>query len=282
MGRYVDELERQGLCVVPPEVTGLTQDRVSRMVDLLLERARTMIACDFSVNEGPDAELEYDPDAEPVGIVARTGSRPEQLVVQRLTSYHREFRDLAVNPVAIALVRHMIGENRTRFSSNQSFIKWSGTFGYGRSLGMHTDQSALPLPWGASAFNANTNWCLTDYSMEGGALAYIPASHLRNRKPAPGDVQKDAVPVEAKAGSLIVFHGATWHGAYPRLISGLRITVANFYRHLMVTPQEDFRNSVDRGLANDCCNPELFRELAGFNDLFPYSRQLRPIRVVDR
>ena len=278
--RYVKELEENGLTIVPPEVTRMTGERVGKLIDLLLQRASEMVGCNFTVGGGPDSELEYDPDAEPVGIVVRTGTRPEQLIVQQLTGYHRMFRDLAVNPVAVALVRHMIGENRTRFSSCQSFLKWEGTFGYGKTLGIHADQTALPLPWGSSAFNANTNWCLTDYTRDGGSLAYVPGSHLRNSRPDKFNAASEAVPVEAGAGSLIVFHGATWHGAYPRKMPGMRVSVATLYRHLMVTPQEDMRHSMDRKLADDCCNPELFRELAGFNDLFPYSRQLRPLRTV--
>lgn len=32
----------------------------------------------------------------------------------------------------------------------------------------------------------------------------------------------------------------------------------NLYRHVMVTPDEDMRHSLDRRLADHCCNPELF------------------------
>lgn len=56
--------------------------------------------------------------------------------------------------------------------------------------------------------------------------------------------------------------------------------MTNLYRHFMVTPHEDLRHSLDRRLADDCRNPELFRELAGFNDGFPYVRQRKPVRVV--
>jgi ectoine hydroxylase-related dioxygenase (phytanoyl-CoA dioxygenase family) len=91
-----------------------------------------------------------------------------------------------------------------------------------------------------------------------------------------------AVPVEAPKGSIIVFHGATWHGAFPRKIPGMRISIANYYRHLMVTSQEDFRNSFDQRLAEDCADPELFKVLSGFDDEFPYAQASQPIpRVVD-
>ena len=276
---YVAELGDRGLCVVPREVCGFSASTVGRLTELTLRRATEFVGCGFTLEHGPDAVLEYHPDAEPVNIVARTGDRPNQVVIQQLASYHRAFRDLAVHPVAVALVRHLIGEARTRFSHHQSFVKWQNDRGYGSTLGMHADQTALPGPWGGRAFVANATWCLTDYTREGGALAYVPGSHLRDVKPG-AEAVREAVPVEAEAGSLIVFHGATWHGAYPRTIPGLRLSVTNLYRHLMIAPQENLRHSLDRSLGDDCCNPELFRELAGFNDGFPYVKQRQPVRVV--
>ena len=277
---YVAELEVNGLTVVPPEVNGLSASAVRSLAELLLRRATEFVGCGFTLERGPDAALEYHPGAEPVNIVVRTGDRPSQVFIQQLASYHRAFRDLAVHPVAVALVRHLIGEPRTRFSHHQSIIKWRNETGYGAMLGLHADQTALPEPWGRTAFVANATWCLTDYTREGGALAYVPGSHLREGKPEGGEAALEAVPVEAEAGSLIVFHGATWHGAYPRSIPGLRLCVTNLYRHLMVTALEDLRHSLDRSLANDCRNPELFRELAGFNDGFPYVTQRQPVRAV--
>ena len=282
LGSHVAELANSGLSVVPPEVTGFSAPSVPSLAELLLRRATEFVGCGFTLERGPDAVLEYHPDAEPVNIVARRGDRPFQVVIQQLASYHRAFRDLAVHPVAVALVRHLIGEARTRFSHHQSFIKWRDESGYDydSTLGLHADQTAVPGPWGRTAFVANATWCLTDYTLEGGALAYVPGSHLRDGKPEGAEAALEAVPVEAEAGSLIVFHGATWHGAYPRTIPGLRLCVTNLYRHLMVTPHEDLRHSLDRSLADDCRNPELFRELAGFNDGFPYVTQRRPVRVV--
>ena len=128
---------------------------------------------------------------------------------------------------------------------------------------------------------ANSNWCLTDYTLDGGALAYVPGSHRLNAKPAAADAGR-AVAVEAEKGSAIVFHGATWHGAFPRKESGMRISIANYYRHVMVTSQEDLKNGFRQELADDCADPALFKELAGFDDEFPYRSQSQPTpRVVE-
>ena len=53
-----------------------------------------------------------------------------------------------------------------------------------------------------------------------------------------GELEKGvekAVPVICPKGSMIVFHGKTWHGAFPRQKDGLRLTIANFWRHTSVS-----------------------------------------------
>ena len=72
---------------------------------------------------------------------------------------------------------------------------------------------------------------------------------------------------------MIVFHGATWYGAFPRQIPGLRLSVANYYRQPHVLPQEDIHGKFPRELAEDCADPGLFKQLASFNDRFPYAQQ---------
>ncbi|HIG44782.1 MAG TPA: hypothetical protein EYQ14_30230 [Gammaproteobacteria bacterium] len=267
---YVLQLEIDGLAVVPVEAHGVPLEAFDELEKLLLDRAATLVGCKFSVDRGPHLPLEFQSEVGTLASISEDRGEPSQFLIQQLSSLDRRFRDLAVNPAAVALIRHMIGPKATRFSSHNSFIKWQGDYGYGSSLGLHADQMAMPMPWGRAALTANTNWCLSDYTLEGGALAYVPGSHRSVSPPSfPGATQK-AVPVEAPRGSMIIFHGATWHGAFPRKIPGMRISIANYYRHMMVTSQEDIQGKFDRELANDCCNPELFRELAGFSDRFPY------------
>jgi hypothetical protein len=274
---YVLELELDGLTVVPPDVHGFGIDRVDHMVDLLLERAEAMIGCAFSLDEGPLSELEFSEGSETLSRFSEERGQPSQFLIQQLAHHDRVFRDLAVNPVAVALIRHMIGPVAARFSSHNSFVKWQGDYGYGSSLGLHADQTAVPLPWGRGALTANTNWCLTDYTFEGGALAYVPGSHRKGTRPVQPAAAKKAVPVEAPKGSVIVFHGATWHGAFPRTVPGMRISVANYYRHMMITSQEDIKGGLAPELADDCDDPDLFRELAGFGDAFPYIAPTQPV-----
>ncbi|MBM37218.1 MAG: hypothetical protein CL460_08620 [Acidimicrobiaceae bacterium] len=270
---FVLQLEVDGLCVVPPEKTGIEPETIRAIGEQLLLEAEEIVGCGFSLNKGPEAPLTMSADENVLARFSGDHGEPTQFLVQQLCARNRLFRNLAINPVAVALIRHLIGQNATRFSSHNAFIKWQGEFGYGRNLGLHCDQMAVPRPWGRNALTANTNWCITDYSRDGGAMAYVPGSHRRMEPPRFPEAVELAVPVEAPAGSLIVFHGATWHGAFPRLTEGMRLSIANYFRHYMVLPQDDIKNLFPQELADDCDDPEMFKFLAGFADEFPYSHQ---------
>ena len=271
--QFVLQLEVDGLCVVPPERTGVAPETINAIAEQLLSEAQEVVGCEFDLNEGPKAELTMSADENVIAQFSGDRGEPTQFLVQQLCARDRLFRDLAINPVGVALIRHLIGQNATRFSSHNAFIKWQGEFGYGQNLGLHCDQMAVPRPWGRNALTANTNWCITDYSLDGGALAYVPGSHRRMEPPRFPEAVELAVPVEATAGSLIVFHGATWHGAFPRLTEGMRLSIANYFRHYMVLPQDDIKNLFPQELAEDCDDPDMFKFLAGFADEFPYSQQ---------
>jgi hypothetical protein len=276
---YVLDLELNGVTVVPPEVHGVGKDKIDELVRLILAQAKVLTGCEFDLEKGPLSDLEFpvDAEAELSRLSPEDAGEPSQFLIQQLGRLHRAFRDLAINPVAVALIGHMIGREEMRFSSHNTFVKWQGEYGYGSNLGLHADQGQTPRPWGATARTANTNWCLTDYTLEGGSFACVPGSNRSLRHPDFPNAVKGAVPIECPKGSCIVFHGATWHGAFPRKIPGMRLSVANYYRHVAVTSQEDFHGTFPQELADDCDNPELFKKLAGFADKFPYASQTQPI-----
>ena len=278
LSQYTEKLDEQGYAVVPPVVTGVSTAMIDELVQRLLDKSEALVGCKFSVEEGPERPLDYGGFR---GFLERiSGAEPSQFQLMRLCTYHRVFRDLAVNPVATALIDHLFGagddaaRSPARFSSHNCFVKWAGE-GYGESLGLHADQAGMPLPWGDNALNANCNWCLTDYTRDGGAFACVPGSHRRKRQPQLLEGVADAIAVECPRGSLIVFHGALWHGAFPKKTPGLRLTLAYFYRHMAILPQDDIPNHFPRALADDCVDPGLFKRLAGFGS--PYRSQVYPL-----
>ena len=275
---FVDELAHQGLTIVPPEVTGVTDDLIDRCVEVLLDQFEQQTGARISLEAGPLDPLEW-PVAGGRAQFSEKGAEPSQTLLQQLLKFDRCFRDLAVNPVVDAIVDQMIGAGSRdrkparRLSSANSFIKWRGDFGYGPGLGLHCDQGANPLPWSETALTANATWALTDYTKEGGALAYVPGSHKFNANPEPGQGTAEAIAAEAPRGSAIIFPGSTWHGAFHKQTDGLRLCAISYYRHASVLPQENMSVSMADQPWDDCDDPELMRELIGFDDGFPYLEQ---------
>ena len=282
--RHVLELETDGLTVLPPEATGVDGALLERCTEQLLARFTEVTGgCGISLAEGPTGELAW-PEVKQ-GLLAQRGKDappPSQMLIQQLLQIDRCFRDLFVNPAVDALIDHLMGRvpgtgaRFRRLSSTNSFVKWQGDYGYGPNLGLHCDQGANPLPWGSRALTANATWCLTEYTEEGGALAYVPGSHRFNAHPGAA-AAKSAKPVVCPAGSVIVWPGATWHGAYPKRTAGLRLNAVAYYRHQAVLPQENLIVTMADQPWQDCDDPAMLRELIGFDDVFPYQSQNQPV-----
>ena len=264
---YAEELAERGLTVVPPAVHGVTAEQIDHLTDCILARAEEMTGSKFTVEEGPLGTLEYDIPKDSAFAML---TKAKQFLVHRIAHIDRGFRDLAVNPVQTVLIRHMMGDG-VRFSSFNCFVKWPGEFGMGPNLGLHQDQGGVPVQ-STQALNANATWNLTKYTQADGCLAFVPGSHLAEQPNISADA---AVPVEAPRGSLIVFHGATVHGAYPKQTPGLRLTPVIYFRHQSICAQEEIKNGFPHDLAEDCADPELFAKLAGFGDIFPFTEQTR-------
>jgi ectoine hydroxylase-related dioxygenase (phytanoyl-CoA dioxygenase family) len=117
------------------------------------------------------------------------------------------FRELIQHPVAVEMVRAVIGHDFliSNFTAN---IARPGS----KSMALHSDQSlVVPAPW-LQPWSCNIIWCLTDVSFENGATLFVPGSHRwRTRADVPADADKRLVPFEAKAGSVIVMEGRMWH-----------------------------------------------------------------------
>lgn len=283
--RYVLELETDGLTVVPPEVTGADPALFDHCTDVLLAKFTEVTGgCPISIENGPEGELSWPKpkEANRPTLIPKDAPPPTQMLIQQLLQLDRCFRDLFVNPAVDALIDHLMGRSRfndakmRRLSSTNSFVKWQGEYGYGPNLGLHCDQGANPLPWGSHALTANATWCLTDYTLEGGALAYVPGSHRSNAHPGPGSA-KLAKPVVCPRGSVIVWPGSTWHGAFPKQTPGLRLNAVAYYRHQAVLPQENMIVTMRDQPWDDCDDPETLRELIGFDDVFPYETQNQPV-----
>ena len=62
----------------------------------------------------------------------------------------------------------------------------------------------------------NTIWMLSDFTAANGATGVVPFSHRSGLKAPPASLPHDSpqiVPVEGEAGSVLLWHGGTFHQA---------------------------------------------------------------------
>ena len=166
------------------------------------------------------------------------------------------FQEAIVNPVVLALSTYLLGESCI-ISNCLAGVKGPG----GDDLGLHSDNVMIPAPFPPYAQVCNVTWALTDYDDDSGPLVYVPGSHRLCRHPLPGEGRDAMVPVRARAGSIIFWHGNLWHGALARRAPGLRVNLIVAMMRSYLRPQEPYREHVTQQVLDD--NVARFAALLG-------------------
>jgi ectoine hydroxylase-related dioxygenase (phytanoyl-CoA dioxygenase family) len=150
------------------------------------------------------------------------------------------FIDIAEHPTALRLLRSVLGWPMLlgNLSAN---ITGPG----GGEMVLHADQIFVPTPWPAEPQGANAAWCIDDFSAENGATCFVPGSHRWHRPPDERD-DVEAVPLEAPAGSLVVFESRLWHRTgYNRTADQRRAGLFGWYTRPIYRTQENWFLSLD-------------------------------------
>ncbi len=249
----VAELDVLGYTVVPPERVGTpatTEQLRSAVLEVDLRRT----------GRKPD-------------VVVGT-SHPIQMPLPYVLFEDPIFEEALMNPVALTLTTYLVGRSCILNLAN-AFVKGPTTDPALHPFTLHSDSFAIPEPLPERAQYANVTWALTDYTRAGGALALVPGSHhlrrhpLESEKPLVGEhANPDAIAVEAPAGSLIVWHGNTWHGSYPRTEPGLRVTLVFAFSRMYVQTHERIREKVTSDMLDR--NPPRFAVLTGQDSPYRY------------
>ena len=138
------------------------------------------------------------------------------------------FETVLMNAPTLALITYLLGESCI-LNHLSAMIKGPGP----DHLPLHTDQnqSAGPPPFSSYAQVANATWALTDYTPENGSLCLVPGSHKLCRPPTSREATDLSLfqPVTAEAGSVIIWHGNTWHGAFRRTNPGFRVSLVSYF-----------------------------------------------------
>lgn len=237
---HVAELETRGYTIVPPEVAaplGFTDRLREACLDIVEKRTGSR----------PDIN-------KSIGV----GDPPTDHSLSCILFEDRVFEEALMQPVPLTLATYLLGWNCI-LSSMTCLIK-----GPGKShFGLHTD-TVLPSPLPRHALVCNMTWLLTDYDREGGATAIVPGSHHWCRTPeaheANPNTHPQAIPIEARAGSFMIWHGNTWHGAFDRTTEGLRMGLPMYMARPNIRAHEDLIGRVPQEMLDR--NPPRFAQLA--------------------
>ena len=184
------------------------------------------------------------------------------------------FEKVVLLPAILGLAEYLIGTNCTL----SLFDGWMAGPGKLHTQ-VHcdwTDPTRRTFP--PESNHVNTNYLLTDYSIENGCLGFVPGSHRWQRGPSPeeGKAWADKLhPVEAPAGSALIFGDHVWHGSFPRKAPGHRMMILSEYSRPRLQMQEPFRESVTQEILDR--NPIRFSGLMDIYGMFPFGKNDRPL-----
>lgn len=249
--RNIAELDAFGFTVLEPGVAAPVE-WVERLRDRVLDVAHRRTGVRHDLDGGVHGNLDVQPKFK------------HQYLLYYLLLEDPIFQEAVCTPHLLALQTYMLGFN-CRLSSCTSFVKWRDEDGYGPNLGLHADTPvAYPIPVGKDTHTGNSAFLLTDYTLANGALAMVPGSHRYARQPRPGEGADSAIPIEAPMGSLVVWNGNMWHGAFPRTNDGLRLVLTMYFNRAYLYPQEDYRRNVTQEILD--ANPKRLAVLLGLAD----------------
>lgn len=79
-----------------------------------------------------------------------------------------------------------------------------------------------------------------EFTAENGGTLIVPGTHQREPRPSPEFLQANAVPVECRAGALIVFDSTIWHAAGENTSGRDRLAINHQFTRSYVKQQVDY------------------------------------------
>lgn len=215
LAQALKDIATHGLAIVPDVLTG---DALKRTRDALYRAAES----DRARGREQKFGLDYGHD--------ETNQR-----VWNVLSRDPVFEDLAFHPLAVDFVKGVLG-----WPALLGNISANITGPGGGEMVLHADQLFMPEPWAAEPQGMNIAWCLDDFTEANGATRFVPGSHRLNRPPAPGEAV-ETVPMEAPAGSIVVFESRIWHQTgFNRTADERRAGVFAWYTKPIYRTQENW------------------------------------------
>ena len=175
------------------------------------------------------------------------------------------FREIYSHPQVLEVIEAVMGsEIRASMVNARDVPPHTGArmpFHMDSDKGRHRDEK------GFSA--ATAIWMLDPFTVENGATAFVPGSHLIGKSPKQvltdlNASHPDEIVLEGEAGDVLVFNGHCWHAGRPNLTDGHRRALLVHYLRADMPRPENRRQYLDRERAAELSSGE--RELLGLDD----------------
>jgi hypothetical protein len=248
----------------------LRRELVESATDEAAEQVRSIGYAVLDAGYSPDtlAELSGEFERTRERYIGKYGE-PElrmldelQTIRSPLTHGGEAFVGLALNPNLLALLGKLIAGKYILNQQNGVINPPQESFNQGmwhRDLPYQHFVSTQPLA-------INALFCVDDFTKENGATFVLPASHKSEAFPSPSYVKRNAVQVEAKAGSFILLDCMLFHsGGFNRSQAARRAV-----NHVYTIPYLKQQINLPMNLGNKNLSAEA-REIFGFNYMEPTS-----------
>jgi len=210
------------------------------------------------------------------------GALPISQQVAFLPNKGAEFRALMHHPVAKAYAAHAFRDVPYNLVTQSGLMLRKG----GKRQVLHADQQAWPFATPVPVM-LNVTLCLSDYEAAMGATCIVPGSHRHPSPDLAADPETAAasigsvlLPMEAKAGSALIFESRTWHCQGEATADRLRSAIATVYGMHFVKPQ-DFYPAIIHDDVYEILS-EADREMLGFTVHYEYGGRIAPRHPQDR
>ena len=208
--QIIAQIEARSYCIIPSVITPEKADEARGILEGLLEAEAT--------------------DATRAAKTQRVGG---------IAVKHPIFVELMSHPLIVAIWKKYLDEDVicSTWTANTSYPGF-GTYGW------HPDfpYQWLNYPWPESRISGQTIWLLDDFSAENGGTGIMPGSHKKGHRPPPDMVNEwhpEGEILTGVRGSVMVYHGATWHTARPNNSDKPRSALLGMYTRPCYITQED-------------------------------------------
>ena len=212
-----------------------------------------------------------------LGFAGTTFEGRRSFRIYNLLTHGEVFRELPIHPKVLPVVERFL-DREALLSTLQAIIRCPGEV----AQPIHADDQMIPLPRPHVPLGLNCIWALSDFTAANGATRVIPGSHRRDHNPA-YDGEYETIPVEMKAGSVVLLESQTWHGGGANTTDAWRYGISAYYCAGWVRPQENHLLGVPMDLARTF--PRRLQELLGYGvyrGTYGHIANMDPIQLLGR